>query len=209
MIKSLFNYENKTWSKTLIDSFVKKGLDIEMPNAANWYGENWFAEANCKFEYNGAAIFIPVILKIVTDDKHRFKWVIAGIGNNTLKEADSSNAPITIRKIKNNFINPADHGTNFIELENVFNDKEHLSDYFENAFFYRKNALQFYHALMAKKIKFQYVKEVKYHFLNVNGFIFTVEYFSRQSLYSGWLVNSLKACDAKDMAKYKTALLGE
>ena len=209
LIRSLFNYENKNWSKSLIDSFVAKGLKVEMPSSKNWYGDNWFAEANCRFRYNSTVIEIPVILKIVTDEKKRFKWVIAGVRQSLLKESDNSNTPITIRKIKTNFINPADHGTNFIELENAFNEKDHLSDYFENSFFYRKNAVQFYHALITNKIKFLFVKDVKYHFLNVNGFVFTVEYFPRESLYSGWLVNSLKACTSREMEKYKTILLGE
>lgn len=209
LIRSLFNYETKTWSKTLIDSFVQKAVQIEMPTAKNWYGDNWFAEANCKFQYNSAVIDIPVILKIVTDEKKRSKWVITGVKQSLLKEPGDFNIPITVRKIKNNFINPANHGTNFIELENAFNNKEHLSDYFENSFFYRKNAVQFYQAIMKDKIKFLFVKDVKYHFLNVSGFIFTVEYFSRESLNSGWLINSLKPYNNRDKETYKNKLLGD
>lgn len=209
LVKSLFNYENKNLSQSNIDAFVEKAVQVFMPSAKNWYGENWFAEANCKFQYNSLVIDIPVILKTITDQQKRSKWVIAGIKPSHLKEPTNSNIPITVKTRKIKFIDPSSHGANFIELERDFDDKVNLSDYFENAFFYRNNAVQFYHAIMKDKIRFLFVKDIKYHFLNVDQYIFTVEYFPRETLNSGWLINNLKDATAKDKESYKKLLLGE
>jgi len=209
LIKSLFNYEGKAWDQPMIDSFVKKALLTDMPSGNNWYGENWFAEATCKFQYNSQVIEIPVILKTLTDEKKCSKWVIVGIKTSQLKEPDNADVPINVRNRKIKFIDPSSHLVNFIELERDFNDKENLSDYFDNAFFGRDNSLSFYHAVMNNKIRFLYVKEIKYHFLNVENYFFTVEYFPRQSLNSGWLISELKHATAKDKLTYKKLLLGE
>lgn len=209
LIKSLFNYEGKTWSQQVIDSFVRKALLTKMPSSLNWHGENWYAEANCKFQYNSTIISIPVILRIMTDEKKRSKWVITGIKNNLLKEPQNNGIPITVRTLKTKFINPSNHGTNFIELSKVFEDKDHLSDYFDNEFFYRANAVQFYQSIMKTHISFLFVQDVKYHFLNVPGYIFTVDYFQRETLNSGWLINYLISATANEKDIYKKQLLGE
>lgn len=209
LIKSLFNYESKPWNKDFIDSFVQRALSTEMPTVKNWYGDNWFAEAKCQFEYNSSVIDIPVILKIVTDEKKRSKWIVVGIRSGLPEEQKNSNAPIKVRSVKTKFINPANHATNFIELGKAFEDKDHLSDYFDNNFFFQRGAAQFYRGLLNDNLKLLFVREVKYHFLNVNGYIFTVEYFPRESLNSGWLISSLKTGNLKDKERYRNFLLGQ
>jgi hypothetical protein len=209
LIRSLFNYESKNWNQVQIDAFIERALKVEMPSGKDWYGENWFAEANCRFQYNTLEIDIPVILKIITDEQKRSKWVIAGVKASALKEPEYADVPIKVRTRKLKFINPASHGTKFIELERSFNDKENLSDYFENAFFYRRNALSFFNAVKNERIKFRYVNDIKYHFLNVDKYIFTVEYFQRESLNSGWLINNLRIASASEKESFKKLLLGD
>lgn len=209
LIKSLFNYDTKSWEKNFIDSFVQKALLIEMPTFKNWFAENWFAEAKCQFQYNFSVIDIPVILKLVTDEKKRSKWIIVGIRSGLPVEQQSSNSAIKVRSVKTKFINPANHATNFIELGKAFEDKDHLSDYFDNNFFYQKSAPEFYKALLNNNLKLRSVADVKYHFMNVNGYIFTVEYFPRESLNSGWLISSLKTASINEKEGYKKNLLGQ
>lgn len=207
LIKSLFNYEGKFWRTGLIDSFLNKALLTKMPNAGDWYGEGWFAEAKCRFQFNASIVDVPVILRIFTDEKKRSRWIITGVRPGIIEQYNES-VPIKIRTVKTKFINPANHGTNFIELREAFSDKEHLSDYFDTSFFHRNNTLQFYQALQSNAVKFMFVKDIKYHFLNVSGYVFSVEYFSRESSNSGWLINNLKFATEKDRKNYENQLLG-
>lgn len=208
LIKSLFNYQSKTWSESSIDSFVRTALNTQMPSRNNFYGENWFAEAFCKFVYRSAEVEIPVILRIDTDEQRRSKWIITAIGANPIREL-SDNPPDQQHKSNKKFINPSSHANYFIELGKVFDDKENLVSYFDNLFFTRSHALTFYNSLLNETIKFMHVKSIKYHFLQVSNYIFTVEYFQRKDLNAGWLINSLQYASTSDKKNFRRNLLGE
>lgn len=208
LIRSLFNYQSKTWSKGSIDSFVSTALLTQMPSRNNFYGENWFAEVNCKFFYHATEIEIPLIMQINTDEQRRSKWVISAVGSNPVRSVSAifpEASDISVQK----FINPSSHANYFIELGKVFDDKENLASYFENSFFKRNNALTFYNAVLGGKIKFMHVKSIKYHFLQVSNYIFTVEHFQRKDLNAGWLINTLQRASAAEKKKFTRNLLGE
>jgi len=208
LIKSLFNYQTKSWGQSSIDSFVNTAITTQLPSKNNFYGENWFAEVSCRFNYNSIEIEIPVILRIITDERKRSKWVICGVGTSPVK----FQSHISDKSSQNNnlrFINPASHANYFIELEKVFEDKENLSAYFDNSVFTRTNTSAFYHAILQNKIKFVSVRAIKYHFLQVTNYIFTVEYFERNDLNSGWLINNIKSSSAIDKELFTKNLLGE
>ena len=78
LIRSLFNYETKTWPPSAIDSFVRSALRVKMPSKRDFYGDNWYAEADCKFQYGANVIDIPVVLRIATDRENGSKWMIVG-----------------------------------------------------------------------------------------------------------------------------------
>jgi hypothetical protein len=210
LIKSLFNYETKSWDQAVIDDFVK---DVTTPaqyaGKLNFLEEGWFAEARCKFQYNGSVIDIPIILRISTDSEKRSRWMVAAVKPNALKAV--ATAPPTAKENGNKlkFINPASHANNFIALGKAFDDKENLADYFEASFFNRHNALAFYNAVLNGQAKFLYVKDITYHFLQVDKWIFTVEHFQRGTLNAGWLINGLKKASEADKKAYLENLLEE
>ncbi len=208
LIKSLFNYENRSWDSTLINQFVHTVINVAPPLLLDFYGNGWYAEANCRFEYNGAVIEIPIILRIETDAGKRAKWMIAAIKPNSIKQ-DANVLPVAEPAGKNKFINPASHANSFIELGRVFEDKEHLSDYFDTSFFKRANSIGFYNALLKSRIRFITVKDIRYHYLQVDQWIFTVENFPRKSLNSGWLINHLKNVTESEKHLYIKKLLEE
>jgi hypothetical protein len=209
LIKSLFNYETKAWDPATINLFVTAAMQVQMPNRYNFYGDDWFAEANCKFKYNATTIEIPVILKIITDDTKRSKWAIVAVKENFLKASPAAALPVAGNRRKKRFIDPSSHGNNFVELEKDLDDKDNLEDYFDPAFFSRKNAGAVYDALSSKKLKLLYVRDIKYHFLQVDQYIFTVEYFHRSALNAGWLINSLRTASRPEKENYIRALLGD
>lgn len=207
LIQSLFNYETNSWQQSTIDSFVRSAIQTQLPSKNHFYGENWYAEAKCRFEYNGSEIDIPVILRIVTDERRRSKWMIAAVKSNPVKSSSTAIPPRKNAELK--FIHPASHSNYFVELEKIFDDKENLAAYFDDRFFVRNNAVEFYNSILENKIRFMHVKEIKYHFLQVNHFIFTVEYFPRQSLNAGWLINSVKKAAQSDKESFRRTLLEE
>jgi hypothetical protein len=207
LIKSLFNYKTKNWDTTIINDFVASVTDPQNPCNLDFYGENWFAELECKFKYNTNPITIPLILKVVKVNQKGAKWVIAGVGTSAVR------VPITINKMpaSKNFhkcIGPSSQAANFIALKKAFEDKDNLSNCFDESFFDRLNAMEFYNALLNNELEFMYVKSIKYHFLENDGWIFLVEYFPREDLNSGWLINYVKRATPEEMNAYKRKLLG-
>lgn len=208
LIKSLFNYETKSWNAEEIDRFVNAATNTQHVTKLDFFSNDWYAEAKCKFQQNGTPVDVTLILKIDTDSLMRSKWVVVGVKSN-LTGSSSSGATIAPPKDRHQFINPASHANNFIELEKAFEDKENLADYFDGSFFKRSKGLGFYDALFHGSIKFLYVKSIRYHFLQMDKWVFTVEYFPREALNSGWLISSLQNIPVSEVEKYRKALLGE
>jgi len=208
LIKSLFNYETKSWDQAIIENFVRDITQAQNPARLNFLAEGWYAEAHCKFQYNGSNIDIPLVLQIVADAAGRSRWMIAAVKANALKtEPTLTHIEENGNKLK--FINPSSHASNFMELEKAFDDKQHLADYFTPAFFNRNNSLGFYNAVLNNRTKFLYVKDITYHFLQAGKWIFTVDYFPRESLNAGWLINSIKKASDAEKNEYVKVLLEE
>ena len=206
LIKSLFNYVTKTWDTTSINNFVLSVTDKKNPANLDFYGDDWFAELDCKFQHNMSTFSIPLMLKIATTSNKGAKWIIVGAGAIPVK------AVISVTQMPSSAdptrcISPTSHTANFISLKKAFTDKENLPNCFDDFFFRKPNALEFYNAVLNNQIEFLYVKEVKYHFLLKDNWIFTVEHFPREELNSGWLINDLEKVSADEMVNYKRKFL--
>ncbi|MBC7902140.1 MAG: hypothetical protein H7Y27_01895 [Gemmatimonadaceae bacterium] len=207
LIRSLFNTETRQWNKSTVDSFVTNALQVEMPNKRRFYGGNWYAEASSLFEYNGETIVIPIILAIDTDDRNRSKWLIVGVKADMLA-AESNNVKGVKIASPEKFISPAGHSNYFIEFSRVFDDKASLAAYFDPLFFNTRHGAAFYNAVQSGHARFISVKELKFHFLQVRNYIFTVEQFKRETLNSGWLINTLRTASISEKESFRKTLLG-
>jgi hypothetical protein len=206
LIRSLFNYVTRSWPDGAIDSFVKKALQVKMPSNGNFYGDNWFAEIICRFNYNNSVIDIPVILRYDMDRYKGSKWIITGVKQTLFSSA--AELPVMSTSVPEKFISPAGNGSDFAGLARVFADRQNLSAYFDQSFFQKNNATGFYHAILKNQLKFLSTKEIRYHFLQVNNYIFTVQYFERKSKNAGWLINNLTPASAADKQHFRKELLG-
>ena len=119
LIKSLFNYETKSWNAEDIDRFVNTAVNEQHPEKLDFYGDYWYAEVNCKFQQNETVIDITLVLKINADNMKRSKWVIAGVRSKSLKKIYQK-VVIAAPKDASKFINPASHANNLLSW------REHL-----------------------------------------------------------------------------------
>jgi hypothetical protein len=206
LIWSLFNYENMSKDSVLMNKFVSDVTRKKKPIYLDYYGDDWYAELTCKFKYNSSTIVIPVIMKIEMTQNKGSKWMIVAVGASALKSKIVL-TEIEQSKIKTKIISPTSHGTNFVALKRVFEDKENLSDYFESAYLKRSNMLEFYNAILNRDIDFLDVIKIKYHFLLADRWIFTVEDFIREELNSGWLINHMEKVSSVGMDNYRSKLL--
>lgn len=208
LVRTLFNYETHNWDTAVIDSFIAFVTSKKNPLLLNFYGSGWYAEALCRFHYQGSEIEVPVILRIDAGKDNRSKWMVTAIRSKEFP-ATQVQQPAIAAADSTRFIQPASNGNNFIALGRAFEDREHLGYYFDKAFFAGSNAGGFYNALTLGRLKFLYVKRVTYHFLQIRDWIFTVQSFPRAALNSGWLINSLKKATDEEKQQYIKSLLGQ
>ena len=207
LIRSLFNYENMSKDSVMINQFVSDVTWKKKPVYLDYYGDDWYAELTCRFNYNSSSIVIPIIVKMEMAQNKGSKWMIVAVGASALKSKIVV-TEMAQSKIKTKIISPTSHGTNFVSLKRVFEDRENLSDYFESAYFNRSNMLEFYNAILNRDIDFLDVVKIKYHFLLADKWIFTVENFTREELNSGWLINHMEKVSSVGMDNYRSKLLG-
>jgi hypothetical protein len=208
LIWSLFNYENMSRDSVMMNKFVSDVMRKKKPIYLDYYGDDWYAELTCKFKYNSSSIVIPVIMKIEMIQNKGSKWMIVAVGASALK-SKTVVTEMAQSKIKTKIISPTSHGTNFVSLKRVFEDKENLSDYFESAYLKRSHMLEFYNAILNSDIDFLDVIKIKYHFLLAGRWIFTVEDFTREELNSGWLINHIERVSSVGVDNYRSKLLNE
>jgi len=138
-----------------------------------------------------------------------------GLAGGGAKSARSRKAPlpviVTISNVnpKRRFIQPAANETYFAELDRDFADKRRLADLFDPRFFEGPYSMPFYQAVIRGRVKFVAVKKIRYHYLQVHDWIFTVENFERATRNSGWLIASIRAANPDERSDYVKKLLGE
>lgn len=207
LVGSLFNYETQLWDSTLINNFIGSVVNEQAPSFIHFNSPGWYAELICNFRFGDAILDIPLILRVDVDEKKQARWIITGA-----RTSIEYPATATTELGKNpgmHFIHPASHGNNFINLSKILDDSSYLSSYFDEPFFKRPNAVVFYHALADGKLQITHIKSIRYHFTQIDGWIFTVEQFRRKALNSGWLINTLQAANADEKKAYLSKLIQE
>ncbi|MEM6634027.1 MAG: hypothetical protein AAF694_30405, partial [Bacteroidota bacterium] len=105
------------------------------------------------------------------------------------------------------FLNPVSHGTDFINLKQMFQSpKKYLRSYLYKDFSSGGLPL-FINELIEGKIKFQYINSISYHFLQIDGWALIVSKFLRESPNSGWLISDLQPLTKQQKMQYKETIL--
>lgn len=206
MIKSLFNTRVGGSGPDLIQEFCTQVSDTSKPAYLDFYSGDWYAEAVCKFKLNGQVTEVLILLKIQQEENGGAKWMIARAFSKRLTSSDQAIVfPLKISCCK--FLNPMSHATNFISLSRAFTDKRNLSDYLDADFLRYPSSKAFIGALLKDQLEYLHVKEIRYHFLQIDGWIFTVNQYRRNSVHSGWLVSSLIKSTDKEKEMYRSSLI--
>ncbi|HKH62666.1 MAG TPA: hypothetical protein VKA49_17605 [Flavitalea sp.] len=206
LLESLFNTEVHGAELDLIREFCLQVADSARPAYLDFYSGEWYAEAVCKFKLNGQLTEAVVLLKIQQEENGGSKWIIVSAFSKRLGVTD---LPVIFPYKPGccKFLNPMSHATNFISLSRAFRDKINLSDYLDTSFLEYPYAKSFARAILRNQLEYLYVKEIRYHFLQIDGWIFTVSQYTRKSIHSGWLVSSLQKATREEKEIYRSSLI--
>jgi hypothetical protein len=204
LLKTLF--ESKALiADSLRNHFIDAVCDSTNEEYLNFFQGNWYAQAQCLFNQGTHHKYITLILKVQRTPNGGSKWVIAGAEEFNPLNTKHSAAINTNYDVKIG-LNPYSHVLNFTELEDAFDDIKNINSYLDDNFITEKTK-PILNAIITKKINFRYVQDITYHFLQIDGWIFTVQQYKRMTRQAGWLINQLQKANQSNKEVYKQKVL--
>lgn len=160
----------------------------------------WYAVARCDVKYQGRSTRVTLVLHPEKMRGNRYRWVFCGADSvcGNLIDADKKAA-----------ISPVEHEIHFMELQSIFKNNN------QNIFGYRASGYQidqlsaFLALVQAGSIVFEQVSDLHFVFLEVPGYVFTVEERGRKGPNAGWLISSVQSKTDEEKMQYVNKLLGK
>ncbi len=205
MVHSLFN-RKQSWKNKPLNAFLDAISNSRDTLLLDFYHSQWYAEAFAEFRHNGKLISVKLILRIQADETKAAKWMIMGAVAPALETSPAippNPGPARGRR----FINPMSHSTNFIALSKVFRDKKNISDFLDSSFLKSPLSASFLHFYLNNDPQYLYVRKIRYHFLQTDGWVFTVDRYLRPGINSGWLISDLIRADQDEKKLYLQKLM--
>jgi len=197
LIKSLFNQSKRNWNLKELSEFINFVTNEYQPVYISFYDPDWYAEVDCLITYDGKVSDLKLIMKIQINENGGAKWVISGA------QADFLQLPEPERRTS---IKPSNHNLYFSSLRRVLSDTKNLKNYVVTGYDGDMLTILFTE-LLSEKIQLKKVKSIKFHFLQLYGWVMVVENIYRDNVNSGWLINSLIKADNWEKRYYKKSKL--
>ncbi|MEO1452040.1 MAG: hypothetical protein AAFV07_21085, partial [Bacteroidota bacterium] len=198
LILGMFNFENRIWSDTLVQSFIGQICDSTCPKFLNFLDEDWYAAVPCSVRYKDKIHIAYLTMQIQEEANHASKWTIRSVYAPFLAletETDRLKA-----------LNPISHATDFIGLSRALKDTNNLRNYLHRTYTDDHVSL-FMQAVKSGDLEFVQVNSISYHFLQIEGYIFVLRRFLRDSSNSGWLIDELTHADPVKKFEYRKEVL--
>lgn len=183
-LKVLFDNQTSSISPDLKDQFQKNVLSDQYPQYLNFHREGWMAEVQADFIFKGKRETATLILKLQPEGLG-YEWVIDKVSFPPFK--DLFNKPVGDSK---DFLHPLSHELGFMNLRRAFQDSK-MPEAFTKSSFEPDYLTLFLYEMKQNNIRFETVKDVKFHFFQIEGWYFEVNQFNRPGFNTGWLISNL------------------
>lgn len=194
MLLNLANYKSKNDPKLFVaDSMMQKVMD---KNVKLHYEDSlWVAKVKCRGKYKGKVVNFHLELTVEHRDKDMYKWVI--------QKAEGSLFDLT-PKVRNEqiMLMPDDHETRFTSLHRVTSDYQECVTNFADKHYQVDPITVFYTMVQTGLLKIDFVDDVKFTFLQVPSYAFSVRYFDREGNNLGWLVDNIWKMDDDEKRQF-------
>lgn len=190
----LFDESNKGISPALKAEFIRDVVDKGEASILNFHDGDWFADVLATFTMNGVSE--PVTLYMELEKDHLgYKWVINRVYAPMLT---SSFKRDTTRVGK--FLHPLSHELDFMNLRKAFADRDSITQFTVKRFT-PDHLSVFLYEVQKGNLTFRAVKEVRFHFFQVDGWYFELAQFNRPGYNTGWLISNLVKVNSESEKK--------
>lgn len=183
-ISILFDNETSGISSELKSNFMKDVLSETLPQYINFHREGWFAEVEALFNYRGKIEKATLFLKIQPEGLG-YEWVIDKVVFEPFKEIFKK--PEGSSK---SFLHPLSHELGFMNLRKAFQENN-LPESFTTSEFQPDYLTLFLYEMKRGNLKFDNIRNVKFHFFQINNWYFELNQFNRPGFNTGWLISNL------------------
>lgn len=200
-LPSLFDYETGNISESLARDFVKAMTDKKDPVFLGLRSENFYAEVNTVFNYKGQKTGILLFMQI-QQQREGYEWVITDVyfeQYSRFFDKDTTDSKP--------FIHPMSHELEFMNLKKAFS--KNSAESFTLDSFQPDFLTLFLYDLKIGNLKFETIKDVKYHFFGVDNWYFEISNFNRPGTNTGWLISNLVRAGDSEKKQLKDYIFGK
>lgn len=192
----IFDNFTSDYPDDLKKKFVKDVLDNREPQYLNFRSDGWFAEVTASVSYKGKEENVVLFLK-VEEENLGYKWVFEKVYFEPFVEVFDIDT--TLSSV---FLHPMSHEIDFMNLQRAFQNKEEIEEYTYK--YYQPDFLSlFLFEIKQSNLQFKNVKDVKFHFFQIDDWYFEISEFNRSGYNKGWLISNLVKVpeDQKDILR--------
>lgn len=198
----LFDNQNSGVSNSLKREFIQEIVDKGSPRFLDFHKGEWMAEVGTVFTYLGKDQPVTLFLKI-QPQRLGYEWVIEEVYFDAFRQY--FNKDTTDAK---KFLHPLSHELDFMNLRKALEGNENPESFtpqnFEPSFL-----TLFLYEIKKGSLRFKTVKDVKFHFFQIENWYFELSEFNRDGYNTGWLISNLVKTGQEDKQAIKNYLYGK
>lgn len=180
----LFDKQSDDIKRSTRKQFIRDVAEDGSPQWLDFHNPQWFAEVNARFTRYGETQEVILFLRLEPENLG-YKWAIE-----TVYLADYSKAFQTTDTTENAFLHPMSHEVDFMNLKKAFEQPEHVTQLATKEYTTDFRSIFFYE-LKQGQLQFDYIRQVKFHFLQVDNWYFELSKVEREGRNAGWLITQL------------------
>lgn len=192
----LFDKQNVNITNEMKAQFIKDVTNNQNSKFLNFRGKDWFAEVNAVFTYQNRPVNILIYLELEQSGLG-YKWVISNVFFDSFSQIffHPNNDEQAM-----SFLHPMSHEIDFMNLRKAFDDPKDI-DYYAPKDYTPDYLTLFFVEIKNKNLVYKTINNVKFHFLQIDGWYFEVNDFNRPGYNSGWLVSNMLKISETEKAR--------
>lgn len=189
---SLFDWRSINRKDTALQhklsDFIKQINNPLSPQFIQFNERGWLAQIDFEITQNGKKAILTCYLQ-TSEKENVYTWALRSFTSDILHNEIFQDTAL--------HFNPSAHGTDFMEVRLKLQQLTKLN---ESRF--TDVSSELIRQLSNRKVVIQQIAKITYHFLQIEGWMFSVEYFNRASPDSGWLIKHLTRLQPKQKEEY-------
>lgn len=182
-INILFDADNRGIKDELKREFIERVTGKD-PVILDFHGAEWFAEVTSTFSYKGKDRTFVLFMKL-EQERLGHKWVISKVYADVFRDYLKRD---TTQHDK--FLHPLSHELDFMNLRKALTDETTVNQFVDKNF--KPDYLTlFLFEIRQGNLKFKTIRDVKFHFFQVDNWYFELSEFNRPGYNTGWLISNL------------------